>query len=200
SSVVVDQIVHNGVASLHTALAGDPDSALAYSAAVKVLAATRRGGNGRDEWQQRIETAVRFHVDDRSFVGRWYVGRPVIVTNNDYLLKLFNGDTGIVIRTEDNQRAVVFPDSANPQPLHPAQVGPLDTWWAMTIHKSQGSEFAHAVVALPEASSPVLTRELLYTGVTRAKDQVTVVATESAVVQAVTTPVRRASGLTQMLG
>ncbi len=69
----------------------------------------------------------------------------------------------------------------------------------MTIHKSQGSEFDHAVVTLPEPGSPVLTRELLYTGVTRAKDRVTVVATEDAIRQAVGTQVRRASGLTQML-
>lgn len=199
STELLDQVVHNGVASLHSALDGDADTALAHSSAVKVLAATRRGSNGRDEWQQRIETAVRSRVADRSFIGRWYVGRPVIVTGNDYLLKLFNGDTGIVIRTDNNQRAVVFPESANTVPLKPAQIGQLDTWWAMTIHKSQGSEFNHAVVALPEKGSPVLTRELLYTGVTRAKDRVTVVATADAVRQAVETPVRRASGLTQML-
>ncbi|NNE95119.1 MAG: exodeoxyribonuclease V subunit alpha [Acidimicrobiales bacterium] len=199
SDTVLAQVSRNGVLSLASALAGDAVQAMAHSSAIKVLAATRRGPNGREEWQRRIETAVRSEVDDRSFVGRWYVGRPVIVTNNDYLLKLFNGDTGIVIKTGDNQRSVVFPDSANPAPLKPAQIGQLDTWWAMTIHKSQGSEFDHAVVALPEPGSPVLSRELLYTGVTRAKSQVTVVGTEAAVRQAIETPVRRASGLSLML-
>jgi exodeoxyribonuclease V alpha subunit len=196
---VLHEAMKHGAAALHQALKNNAAAALAHNNAFKVLCGTRRGPNGRDEWQHRIETAVRSQVNDRAVTGRWYVGRPVIVTNNDYLLKLFNGDTGVVVRTEQNQRAVVFPDSSNPTPLKPAQIGQLDTWWAMTIHKSQGSEFAHAVVALPEPGSPVLTRELLYTGVTRAKDRITVVATDDAVRQAVETPVRRASGLTRML-
>ncbi|MBT8241700.1 MAG: AAA family ATPase, partial [Acidimicrobiia bacterium] len=78
TSALMDQLVQNGVASLTSALAGDADTALAYAGAVKVLAATRRGSNGRDEWQHRIQTAVRSQVADRSFLGRWYVGRPVI--------------------------------------------------------------------------------------------------------------------------
>jgi exodeoxyribonuclease V alpha subunit len=199
AGAVIDQAVTHGVASLHDALQNDWAGAMARHTALKVLCATRQGPNGRDAWQHRIETSVRTQVDDRVVTGRWYVGRPVIVTNNDYLLKLFNGDTGVVVKSDGNQRAVVFPDSANPAPLQPAQIGQLDTWWAMTIHKSQGSEFEHAVVALPEPGSPVLTRELLYTGVTRAKHRVTVVATEGAIRQAVATPVRRASGLSQML-
>ncbi len=199
AGAVTEEAAALGVASLNDALCNDAASAMARNSALKVLCATRQGFNGRDDWQHRIETAVRSQVDNRAVTGRWYVGRPVIVTTNDYLLKLFNGDTGVVIKTEGNQRAVVFPDSANPTPLQPAQIGRLDTWWSMTIHKSQGSEFDHAVVALPAWGSPVLTRELLYTAVTRAKDRVTVVAAEDAIRQAVETPVRRASGLTKML-
>jgi len=77
----------------------------------------------------------------------------------------------------------------------PSQLAAVETWWAMTIHKSQGSEFAHAVVSLPDARSRVLTRELLYTGITRGKEQVTVVATEAALRRAIDNPVARASGL-----
>jgi exodeoxyribonuclease V alpha subunit len=83
--------------------------------------------------------------------------------------------------------------------LAPARLGEWEPWWAMTIHKSQGSEFAHAVVALPTTDSPVLTRELLYTAVTRGKPEVTVVASERIVRLAIDRPVARASGLRDRL-
>ena len=121
-----------------------------------------------------------------------------MVSANDYLLNLFNGDTGVVVQ-DGRQRSVIFPDSANPQPLAPAQLGAVDTWWAMTIHKSQGSEFRHAVVALPAPGSPILTRELLYTGVTRAQKQVTIVGSSESVQIAIDHPIRRATGLAGLL-
>jgi exodeoxyribonuclease V alpha subunit len=83
--------------------------------------------------------------------------------------------------------------------LAPAQFDQVDEWWAMTIHKSQGSEFSHAVIVLPDAGSPILTRELLYTGVTRARDRLTMVAGEDSVRAAVGRPVARASGLAERL-
>jgi len=76
-----------------------------------------------------------------------------------------------------------------------SQLGDIETWWAMTIHKSQGSEFRRVIVTLPPAPSPILTRELLYTAVTRAKEQVTLVATAASLRAAITRPVARASGL-----
>ncbi len=195
---LLNSTIASGVEAMHAALDGDAKKALALGSATKFLCATRRGDNGRDEWQKRIETGVRSLVDNYHFRGRWYVGRPIIATSNDYVLRLFNGDTGVVVKSA-NGRMVVFPDADNSEPLNPAQIGEFDTWWAMTIHKSQGSEFPHAVVALPEPGSPILTRELLYTGVTRAKNQVTVIATEAAVREAVSTRIRRASGLARML-
>jgi len=83
--------------------------------------------------------------------------------------------------------------------LAPARLGSWEPWWAMTIHKSQGSEFPHAVVALPTVDSPILTRELLYTAVTRAKPEVTVVGSEQMIRTAVARPVTRASGLRDRL-
>ncbi len=195
---VLDLVVGAGKASLVAALQGDAIRAAAFANDVKVLCATRRGSNGRDFWQKQIESAVLVGAREAAFRGRWYVGRPVMVSANDYLLNLFNGDTGVVIQ-RGRQRAVMFPDSANPQPLAPAQLGAVDTWWAMTIHKSQGSEFSHAVVALPEPGSPILTRELLYTGVTRAQKQVTIVGTSESIQIAITHPIRRATGLERLL-
>jgi exodeoxyribonuclease V alpha subunit len=83
--------------------------------------------------------------------------------------------------------------------LAPSRLDRVETWWAMTIHKSQGSEFRHAVVALPDHHSPILTRELLYTGVTRARERLTIVATSEAVDQAIARPLARASGLRDRL-
>jgi exodeoxyribonuclease V alpha subunit len=79
--------------------------------------------------------------------------------------------------------------------LAPSRLDRVETWWSMTIHKSQGSEFPHAVVSLPDQLSPILTRELLYTAVTRARDRLTIVAGAEAVAQAVARPLARASGL-----
>lgn len=195
---VLDLVVANGRASLAAALEGNAMLAASLANDVKVLCATRRGPNGRDLWQKEIEGAVLAAVTEGAFRGRWYVGRPVMVSANDYLLNLFNGDTGVVIQ-RGKQRVVIFPESANPQPLAPAQLGAVDTWWAMTIHKSQGSEFPHAVVALPEPGSPILTRELLYTAVTRAQKQVTIVGLSASVTAAIAHPIRRATGLARLL-
>jgi len=95
----------------------------------------------------------------------------------------------------DGHSTVAFPGGTGIRVLAPAQLADIETWWAMTIHKSQGSEFAHAVVSLPTVDSPILTRELLYTAITRAKPEVTVVASEEILRLAVTRPVARASGL-----
>ena len=196
---VAELVITKGCDALERAQANDASGALELGGATKVLCATRRGQNGLDQWQKRIEIGVRSRVNHRDFRGSWYVGRPLIVTANDYLLGLFNGDTGVVVRSPSGARVVEFPDSDNTEQLNTAQLGDFETWWAMTIHKSQGSEFPHAVVCLPEAGSPILTRELLYTGVSRARTEVTVVADEVAIRAAVTTPIRRASGLAQML-
>ncbi len=195
---VLATAVEQGRAALAEARRGNVVAAADLAGGLKVLCALRRGPNGRDRWQHQIETGVLSATTDRVHRGRWYVGRPLIVTVNDYLLNLFNGDTGIVA-LEDRQRRLFFPGSANPEGLPPQLLDNVDTWWAMTIHKSQGSEFDHAIVCLPEQGSAILTRELLYTGVTRARREVTLVATEQAVASAIRTPIRRATGLSRLL-
>ena len=94
---------------------------------------------------------------------------------------------------------VAFDDVGAPRRIDPSRLDRFETQWAMTIHKSQGSEFSHVVVALPEPPSPVLTRELLYTAVTRARERVTLLAPEAAVRAAVERPVQRSSGLAERL-
>lgn len=165
---------------------------------IKVLAALRRGPTGVDAWNRRIEE----HLRRRQLIGydEWYSGRPVMVLRNDYLNGVFNGDVGVAVRdASGDHHDVWFPREPEPLGVPSARLGDYTTQWAMSIHKSQGSEFDHVVVTLPPPPSRILTRELLYTAVTRAKQQVTIVATEAAIRSAVERPAARASGLTDRL-
>jgi len=123
-----------------------------------------------------------------------------MVLRNDYLNQVFNGDIGIAVRERDGEfHDVWFAREPDPLSVPSARLGDYTTQWAMSIHKSQGSEFDHVVVTLPPPPSRILTRELLYTAVTRARQKVTIIATEAAIRVAVDRPAARASGLTQRL-
>lgn len=197
ASEVLGELVAAGVAVVDAAREGRSAEALAAAASVKVLAATHAGENGRRDWDRRVERGVLELVGDVGRRGAWYVGRPVLVTANDSLNGVFNGDAGVAVLQGDGLN-VALPSTSDGgvRLVPPARLHDAETWWSMTIHKSQGSEFPHTVVALPNRpDSPVLTRELLYTAVTRARDRVTVVATVDSLVAAVQRPVARASGL-----
>jgi exodeoxyribonuclease V alpha subunit len=128
----------------------------------------------------------------------WFAGRPVLVLDNDYVLRLFNGDIGIALPDANGVLLVHFPDATAPggfRAIAPVRLPRHETAFAMTIHKSQGSEFDGILVMLPQQRSRVLTRELLYTAITRAKRQVTLVADEAVLAQAIATPTTRHSGL-----
>lgn len=199
SSPLLDEVVGAAATAVDAARAGDVTTALRALTTTKVLAATRRHRNGLRDWSDRIEAGLLSRVDDLRLYSRHYVGRPIIVSRNDALTGVANGDVGVTV-DRDGQLVVAF--DGNPDDRHIVPVSRLDqleTWWAMTIHKSQGSEFDHAIVALPPSWVPILTRELLYTGITRAKQRVTIVGDESAIRRAVSTPVSRASGLRDRL-
>lgn len=127
--------------------------------------------------------------------GEFWPGRPIIVLQNDYVVQLFNGDTGIVVRDEGGRLTVAFPAAGGVTYLAPSRLPVHETVFAMTIHKSQGSEFDHAMVVLPAHDSPILTRELVYTAVTRARKRMTLVGDRGLLVSALRRTVRRASGL-----
>ncbi len=191
-------VVDAGVASVTAALAGFGGAGLEAATQVKILAATRHQPFGVFDWSDRIEAAVAARVPELTHTRRWYVGRPVIVTANDPLNRVANGDVGLVVNGEDGV-AVAMSSGEGLRLIPPSRLDRVDTWWAMTIHKSQGSEFEHAVVSLPSGDSPVLTRELIYTAVTRAQRQLTVVSSESSLRAAIARPVARASGLRDRL-
>lgn len=127
--------------------------------------------------------------------GEWYAGRPLLVTRNDRDTGLYNGDTGVVVANDRGGVVAAFGDPADPLLVRPHRLPTVETVHAMTVHRSQGSQFGTVSLVLPAATSPLLTRELLYTAVTRAKEAVCVIGTEAAVRAAVDHPIRRASGL-----
>jgi exodeoxyribonuclease V alpha subunit len=160
----------------------------------RILCAHRSGRTGAEG----MNAAVTRLLSDRTAIdakAEYWVGRPILVTRNDYVVRLFNGDVGIVVADAQGEKRVVFPVPGGVRTIAPARLPDHETVFAMTIHKSQGSEFAHAMVVLPERWSPVLTRELVYTGVTRAKAKMTMVGTIDLLVDALEHTVRRASGL-----
>ncbi len=135
-----------------------------------------------------------------------YRGQPIMVVRNDYTVGRFNGDVGVVVRRRDEEKSdrwrywVAFPGPGKQvEYLATSRLPEHETVFAMTIHKSQGSQFEHALVVLPSRPSPILTRELVYTGVTRAARQVTVLGDADLLTQALQNPVRRASGLGPLL-
>ena len=185
-------------AVLAAARAGDAAGALAAVDAVRVLCAHRNGPVGVTGWVPRIERWLAEDVQHFAPTGRWYVGQPVMITTNDRRLRLFNGDVGVVVRAGTGVQ-VAFAGPEGPRLFGPSRLEDTETVHAMTIHKSQGSQFTDVVVVLPDESSKILTRELLYTAVTRAEGSVTIVGPEASVRAAIARRVSRASGLRETL-
>ncbi|MGH9054644.1 MAG: exodeoxyribonuclease V subunit alpha [Acidimicrobiales bacterium] len=194
-----EEAVGAGRALFEAARTGDQAGAIRALQRFRVLCAHRRGPAGAATWNGWVEDWIAASVDSFSLDSPWYVGRPVMVTANDYGLGLYNGDSGAVVALDAGRLAAVFPSRGSLRAVSPSRLADVQTVYAMTVHKSQGSEFDHVAAVLPPASSPVLTRELLYTAVTRARHALTLAASEESVRAAVARPVDRASGLTQLL-
>lgn len=126
------------------------------------------------------------------------MGHPILITQNDYQLHLFNGDVGVIAATSENDdqpRAFFVGSNGELRSILTSQLPPHETVYAMTVHKSQGSEFDRVLLLLPEEVSPILTRELIYTGVTRARHHVTLYSAKAVLAEAVSRRMQRASGL-----
>jgi exodeoxyribonuclease V alpha subunit len=178
----------------------------------QVLTALRSGPFGVEGINRLAYRALRVWLEQQSYPealhwpelpGLWYLGRPVLVTGNDYALKLMNGDVGICLWRPDpgqpGQRLalVAFADGeGGVRWVLPGRLQNIETVFAMTVHKSQGSEFSHSLLVLPDTPSPVLTKELLYTGITRASRRFTLACADDGVLQqTLNARVQRASGL-----
>ncbi len=147
----------------------DAAGGLREACRLKVLCATRFGPLGVFAWTNRIEALTSQALPGAGIGWRSYPGRPVVVTRNDYFNRLFNGDVGVVVVGPTGPLVAFSDPGKGLREAAMSQLGDVDTWWATTIHKSQGSEFERVIVTLPRPPSPVLSRELVYTAVTRAK-------------------------------
>jgi exodeoxyribonuclease V alpha subunit len=201
-----DEVVGGAREVAAAARAGDAVTALEQAEEHRLLCAHRRGPYGVSRWAAQVERWLD-HADtdgdalvdpDRAAGAEWWPGRPLLVTANDYDLGLYNGDTGVVVElpTPDGGTRPVAVFSRGGTPLHrsPALLSGVQTVHALTVHRAQGSQYARVTVLLPPPESPLLTRELLYTAVTRARTRVRVVGSAEAVRAAVERPVSRASG------
>jgi exodeoxyribonuclease V alpha subunit len=196
--VVREAAVQAGRVVNEAARAGDARAALEAQGRFRILCAHRRGDYGVSTWNTRIEGWIAAAVEDFDASTRWHVGRPVLVTANDHELRLYNGDAGVTVADGDRVR-VAFERRGGVLMVSPARLEAVETLYAMTIHKAQGSQVGTAAVLLPPPESRILTRELLYTAVTRAQERLVLVGLEATIREAVARPVARASGLRERL-
>ena len=197
--LVRELAVAAGLAVTTSARAGEGSEALKALSRFRLLCAHRRGPYGVSDWTTRVQGWLAEELADLDLEQRDYVGRPLLVTENNYELGLYNGDTGVIVQGASGRPSAVFERGRELLGFSPLRLGAVETVYAMTIHKSQGSQFDTVAVVLPAASSRILTRELLYTAVTRARRELILVGTEEAVRRAVARPVARASGLRERL-
>lgn len=193
-----DELTRHALDVRAAALAGDAAGALAAAERHRLLCAHREGPWGVGHWNRQAERWLG--EASGAYLGagvgvEWYPGRPVLVTANDYGLGLFNGDTGVVVADGENLRAHISGGTS----FAVARLGDIETLYAMTVHKSQGSQSDAVTLLLPDIDSPLLTRELFYTAVTRARRRVRIVGTPDAVRAAVQRRARRATGLAARL-
>lgn len=167
----------------------------------RILCALREGPYGETTLNSMVESILA----EEGLIGKglWYGGRPVIVRRNDYNLGLYNGDVGIClpdIATGGSAPRVFFPGSSGEyRSFHLSRLPQHETVYAMTIHKSQGSEFDDVLVILPDVESPVLSRALVYTGITRARKRVSLLGPEQVLRRVIDKPAQRLSGLSDAL-
>ena len=198
ASVLRDEAVAAALVVRRAAEAGDAEAAVAALDQHRLLCAHREGPHGVRHWNRQVEQwlgeAIGEHIH-----AEWYVGRPLLVTANDYAMEVYNGETGVVVLREDGRLRARIAGTGGLRDFATGRLDAVDTMHAMTIHKSQGSQARRITVLLPEAGSRLLTRELFYTAVTRAPEHVRVVGSEAAVRAAVATHAQRATGLSQRL-
>ncbi len=189
-----ERAVTNGVAMIEAAAAGDVAAALAELERHRLLCAHRSGPFGVSHWSRQVEDWIGAVLPGFDASGPWYAGRPVLISQNTPELGLFNGDTGVVVN-DGGQLRVYFARGSQVQAVSPFVLDATQTIHAMTVHKAQGSQFDDVSLILPAPDSPLLTRELLYTAVTRAARRVELIGSADSLRQAIRQRARRASGL-----
>lgn len=172
----------------------DAQQALDAFNSFRVLSAHRRGPLGVEHLNSLVEQLLQ----EQGYIPKyqqWYPGRPVIISENDHTQKLYNGDTGICLPDEQGELKVYFEHEQTLRAISPARLPSHNTAYALTVHKSQGSEFEEVFLMLPQKSSKVLSRELIYTAITRARTNISIVGRKAILSEAIQTPLVRSSGL-----
>ncbi|MGW5451477.1 exodeoxyribonuclease V subunit alpha [Nocardia sp. NPDC003979] len=186
------------LAVTEAAEAGDAVGALGALESHRLLCAHRQGPFGVERWDRMAaDWAAAGGAGPEGPQAVWYPGQPLLVTANDHEARIYNGDTGVIIRRPDGSLRAALQRGSEPYLVHPTQFPSVVTVFAMTIHRSQGSQYDTVSVVLPEPESTLLTRELLYTAITRARTHVRIIGTEDAIRAAIARRVLRASGLTR---
>lgn len=186
----------------------DPAELLRAVDRLRLLVPLRVGPEGSDELDRRIARAVDRRAPDDELgpdVRALPLGRPVMVTRNDPAVDLYNGDVGVVVRDptrpdDPTRRRIAFPGVEGVRTVLPSRVPAHRTVHAATVHRSQGAQFDEVVLVLPRVDHPLVTRELVYTGATRARRALTIVSTDEALDAALARTLRRTSGLRERLG
>ena len=192
---VLDMVGPTYAAARDAALSGDRTAALDAVGAARILCGHRRGPFGVAAWNESVEASLSDVTNTRTAP---VAGRALLATRNDPRTGLVNGDHGVLVRTGGGLRAV-FRRDGELVAFDLAELDAVETAYALTVHKSQGSEYDIVAVVHPPADSPLVSRELLYTAVTRAARQLVVVASVESIRRAVTTPTRRVTGLADAL-
>lgn len=195
-TAVRDDVV--GTARECTAAAdrGDAAAALAAMESHRLLCAHRQGRFGVERWDRMAAGWVAAAgIGAEPGAGHWYPGQPLLVTANDHEARIYNGDTGVIVRGPDGGLRAALQRGSEPYLVHPTQFPGVTTVYAMTIHRSQGSQYGTVSIVLPGPESTLLTRELLYTAITRARHHVRIIGTQDAIRAGIGRRVLRASGL-----
>ncbi|WP_216906770.1 exodeoxyribonuclease V subunit alpha [Nocardia noduli] len=191
-------VVAAAAAVTSAALEGDAAGALTALESHRLLCAHRQGPFGVERWDRMAaEWAAAGGAGPESALAPWYPGQPLLVTANDHEARIYNGDTGVIVRLPDGSLRAALQRGSTPYLVHPTQFPSVVTVFAMTIHRSQGSQYDTVSVVLPEPESTLLTRELLYTAITRARRHVRVIGTDESIRAAIARRVLRASGLSR---
>ena len=197
SAQIDDALGHVWPQIMEVVRAPEPEPALAALARVRILCALRRGRYGVAGINARVEARLR---REGRPAGEWTHGRPVLVTANDPHSGLFNGDVGVLLDRQDGRGVMAwFPSPQEPRRVPLAALPSHDTAWAMTVHRSQGSEFESVLLVLPPQAHELAGPELLYTGVTRARSKMLIAADEAALRAACQQRPPRRTGLLEKL-
>ncbi|MEV6320193.1 exodeoxyribonuclease V subunit alpha [Nocardia sp. NPDC051787] len=191
-------VVRAAAAVTGAALEGDAAAALSALESHRLLCAHRQGPFGVERWDRMAaEWAAAGGAGPDAHQAPWYPGQPLLVTANDHEARIYNGDTGVVVRMPDGSLRAALQRGSEPYLVHPTQFPAVVTVFAMTIHRSQGSQYDTVSIVLPEPESTLLTRELLYTAITRARRHVRIIGTDESIRAGIARRVLRASGLSR---